>query len=247
MTKNRDGRPASSTAHGRVALVTGAARGIGAAIAARLARDGYRVVAADLDPAGPPPPGGRGAACDVADAAAVQALIDGIRSQERRLDAMVCNAGVMIRKPIARLSPQEWARVLAVNLTGSFLLVRAAEDLLRAAHGAVVTIASTRARMSEPHTEAYAASKAGLVGLTHALAISLGPAVRVNCISPGWIFTKGDPPRPVDAAFHPAGRVGTADDIAALAAFLVGPDSGFVTGAEFVVDGGVTRKMVYPG
>jgi NAD(P)-dependent dehydrogenase (short-subunit alcohol dehydrogenase family) len=117
---------------------------------------------------------------------------------------------------------------------------------LRAAIGAVVTIASTRAHMSEPHTEAYAASKGGLVALTHALAVSLGPEVRVNCISPGWIFTKGEPPRPEDHAFHPVGRVGTPDDIAALVAWLVGPESGFVTGAEFVVDGGVTRRMLYP-
>ena len=100
--------------------------------------------------------------------------------------------------------------------------------------------------MSEADTEAYAASKGGLVALTHALSISLAPDVRVNCISPGWIFTKGDPPRAEDHAFHPAGRVGTPDDIAALAAFLVGPESGFITGAEFIVDGGVTRKMIYP-
>jgi NAD(P)-dependent dehydrogenase (short-subunit alcohol dehydrogenase family) len=70
--------------------------------------------------------------------------------------------------------------------------------------------------------------------------------VRVNCISPGWIVTKGPPPTPEEHAFHPAGRVGRPDDIAALAAFLAGPDSGFITGAEFVVDGGVTRKMIYP-
>jgi NAD(P)-dependent dehydrogenase (short-subunit alcohol dehydrogenase family) len=118
--------------------------------------------------------------------------------------------------------------------------------MLRESKGAVVTIASTRAHMSEAHTEAYAASKGGLVALTHALSISLSPAVRVNCISPGWIFTKGDPPRAEDHAFHPAGRVGRPEDIAALAAFLVGPDSGFITGSEFVVDGGVTRKMIYP-
>ena len=109
-----------------------------------------------------------------------------------------------------------------------------------------MTIASTRAHMSEPHTEAYSASKGGLVALTHALAISLGPAVRVNCISPGWIFTKGEKPRPEDHAFHPAGRVGVPGDIAALAAWLLGPDSAFVTGTEFVVDGGMTRKMIYP-
>ncbi|HET8996784.1 MAG TPA: SDR family oxidoreductase [Acetobacteraceae bacterium] len=230
----------------RVALVTGAAHGIGAAVAARLARDGYRVVVADRDPGGAAPPGGRYVVCDVADETAVRALLDGLRDQEQRLDALVCNAGIMIRKPLAQLSLAEWQQVLGTNLTSSFLLVRAAETLLRAARGAVVTIASTRARMSEPDTEAYAASKGGLVGLTHALAISLGPDVRVNCISPGWIDTKGDPLRPEDHAFHPAGRVGRTDDIAALAAFLLGPEAGFVTGAEFVADGGVTRKMIYP-
>jgi NAD(P)-dependent dehydrogenase (short-subunit alcohol dehydrogenase family) len=228
-----------------VALVTGAARGIGAAIAARLAQDGYRVIAADRD-AGMAPPGGRHVVCDVADEGAVHRLIDSVRHAEQRLDALVCNAGTMVRKPIAQLSLAEWSQVIGVNLTSTFLLVRAAEDLLRAAHGAVVTIASTRAHMSEPDTEAYAASKGGLVALTHALAISLVPQVRVNCISPGWIFTKGAPPRPEDHAFHPAGRVGTPGDIAAVAAFLLGPESGFVTGAEFVVDGGSTRKMIYP-
>jgi hypothetical protein len=136
--------------------------------------------------------------------------------------------------------------VIGTNLTSTFLLTRAGEAMLRAANGSVVTIASTRAHMSEPHTEAYAASKGGLVALTHALAVSLGPDIRVNCISPGWIVTKGDPPRPEDHAFHPAGRVGTPQDIAALVAFLVGPDSRFITGAEFIVDGGVTRKMIYP-
>jgi NAD(P)-dependent dehydrogenase (short-subunit alcohol dehydrogenase family) len=165
---------------------------------------------------------------------------------EGRLDALVCNAGINIRKPIAALSLAEWSRVIGTNLTSTFLLTRAAESLLRAAKGAVVTIASSRARMSEADTEAYAASKGGLVALTHALAISLGPDVRVNCISPGWIFTKGEPPRPEDHAFHPVGRVGTPEDVAALAAFLLGPESGFITGAEFVVDGGVTRKMIYP-
>jgi NAD(P)-dependent dehydrogenase (short-subunit alcohol dehydrogenase family) len=136
--------------------------------------------------------------------------------------------------------------VLGTNLTSIFLLVRAAASLLRVTHGSIVTIASTRAHMSEPDTEAYSASKGGIVALTHALAISLGPDVRVNCISPGWILTKGPEPTEPEHAFHPAGRVGTPEDIAALAAFLVGPDSGFITGSEFIVDGGVTRKMIYP-
>jgi NAD(P)-dependent dehydrogenase (short-subunit alcohol dehydrogenase family) len=229
----------------RVALITGAARGIGAAISKRLLCDGWRVVAADLDVSGAPA-GARVAACDVANQTEVAALMADITVRETRLDGLVCNAGIMLRKPIAELSLEEWARVLAVNLTSTFLLVRAAEPLLRTAGGAVVTIASTRAHMSEPHTEAYAASKGGLVALTHALAISLGQAVRVNCISPGWIHTKGEKPRAADHRFHPAGRVGRPSDIAALAAWLLGPESAFVTGAEFVADGGVTRKMIYP-
>ena len=229
-----------------IALVTGGAHGIGAAIAARLARDGFRVVVADTAAQGAAPTGGHYVPCDVSDEAAVAALIAGISTEEGQLDALVCNAGINIRKSLAQLTTAEWSRVIGTNLTSTFLLARAAEAMLRAAHGSVVTIASTRAHMSEADTEAYAASKGGLVALTHALSISLAPDVRVNCISPGWIFTKGDPPRDEDNAFHPAGRVGTPDDIAALASFLVGPESGFITGGEFIVDGGVTRKMIYP-
>ncbi|MBW8269141.1 SDR family oxidoreductase [Caldovatus aquaticus] len=230
----------------KVALVTGAARGIGLGIARRLAREGWHVVMADLDaPQARPPGSTRAARADVADPAAVEALLAGVRAEEGRLDALVSNAGIMIRKPIRDLGFAEWSRVLATNLGAAFLLVRAAEDLLRAARGAVVTIASTRAHQSEPHTEAYAASKGGLVALTHALAISLGPEVRVNCISPGWIHTTGEPLRPEDHAQHPVGRVGQVEDVAALVSWLVGPESGFVTGAEFIVDGGMTRRMIY--
>jgi len=230
----------------RVALVTGGARGIGAAIAARLAGNGWRVVVADRDTSGSAPAGGRYMVCDVGDEASVASLARSLEAGEQRLDALICNAGFMIRKPIADLTLAEWSAVLTTNLTSTFLLVRATEALLRTAHGAVVTIASSRARMSEPNTESYSASKGGLMALTHALAISLGPDIRVNCISPGWIATKGPAPTAVEHAFHPAGRVGNATDVASLAAFLVGPDSGFITGAEFVVDGGVTRKMIYP-
>jgi NAD(P)-dependent dehydrogenase (short-subunit alcohol dehydrogenase family) len=230
----------------RVALITGGAKGIGAGIAGRLSREGWRVVVADRDPAGAAPAGGRYAVCDVGDEAGVSALLRSVDTTEQRLDALICNAGFMIRKPIRDLSLTEWSSVLTTNLTSTFLLARAAEAMLRAANGSIVTIASTRARMSEPDTESYSASKGGLVALTHALAISLGPDVRVNCISPGWILTKGPEPSAEEHAFHPAGRVGRVQDIAGLTAFLVGSDSGFITGAEFVVDGGVTRKMIYP-
>jgi NAD(P)-dependent dehydrogenase (short-subunit alcohol dehydrogenase family) len=230
----------------RVALISGGAKGIGAGIAARLSADGWRVVVADREPDVASPPGGRGVVCDVGDEVAVSALLRSVAGTEQRLDALICNAGFMIRKPIADLSLAEWSSVLTTNLTSTFLLVRAAEAMLRSAKGSVVTIASSRARMSEPNTESYSASKGGQVALTHALAISLGPDIRVNCISPGWILTKGPEPTEEEHAFHPAGRVGRVEDIAALAAFLIGPESGFITGAEFVVDGGVTRKMIYP-
>ncbi len=229
--------------HGRVALVTGGARGIGRAVAARLAADGWRVVIADREPAEGLP--GRVVRADVADETAVQGLLAGITAAEGQLDALICNAGFMIRKPIAALSLAEWNAVLGTNLTSAFLLARAAEGMLRQARGAIVTIASTRAHQSEPDTESYSASKGGLLALTHALAISLGPEVRVNCVSPGWIDTKGEALRPEDHAQHPTGRVGRPEDVAALVAWLVGPESGFVTGAEFLTDGGMTRKMTY--
>ena len=227
----------------QVAVVTGAAHGIGAAIARRLAQDGWRVVAADRDPI--PAEGQRTIRTDVSNEAEVAALLDSVRTTEGRLDALVSNAGFMIRKPLGELTLPEWSSVIATNLTATFLLARAAEPMLRTARGSIVTIASTRARMSEPHTESYSASKGGLVALSHALAISLGPDIRVNCISPGWIDVRAEALRPEDHAQHPAGRVGRPEDLAALVAWLVGTESGFATGAEFVLDGGMTRKMIY--
>ncbi|KAA2211878.1 SDR family oxidoreductase [Teichococcus oryzae] len=227
-----------------VALISGAARGIGAGIAARLRQQGWRVVTADLDPGDS---GTRHVIADVADEAAVIALLDGVAAREARLDALVCNAGIMLRKPLAELSLAEWNKVLGTNLTSAFLLARQAAPLLKAARGSIVAIASTRAHMSEPDTESYSASKGGILALTHALAVSLGPEVRANCVSPGWIDVAGEELRPEDHAQHPAGRVGRVEDIAALVAWLVGPESGFVTGSEFVSDGGMTRKMIYAG
>jgi NAD(P)-dependent dehydrogenase (short-subunit alcohol dehydrogenase family) len=235
---------------GKVAVVTGAGRGIGAATVRRLSHDGWRVAAADID--GPAADavgsasGGIGIACDVGSEADIQRLIDAVLATYGRIDAIVSNAGINVRAPLASMTLATWNRVLAVNLTAGFLLARAAEPPLRAARGAMVLIASTRAHMSEPDTLPYSASKGGLVALTHALAMTLAPDVRVNCISPGWIDAgKGGALTAADHAQHPAGRVGRPEDVAGAVTYLLSEDAGFITGSELILDGGMTRKMIY--
>ena len=236
-----------------VALVTGGAKGIGRAVTHRLLGDGWRVGVIDLPDAKLRrafPRGTRNIVLIEGDVGleetaprAVATLVE----RFGRLDALVSNAGIMIRKPLRRLTLTEWYKVIDTNLTATFLLARASEKPLHRAQGAIVTIASTRALMSEPNTGSYAATKGGIVALTHALAISLGPQVRVNCVSPGWIETKDySALRRKDHRQHPAVRVGKPQDIAEIVAWLIdGERSGFVTGANFVIDGGMTRKMIY--
>src|SRR5580698_1145633 len=206
-----------------VALVTGGANGIGRAIAQHLLAAGWRVGIIDRPGSGLKrafSPRNRNVALiegDVREEESISRAVKMLVAQFGRLDAVVSNAGIMIRKP------------------------------LRQARGAIVLIASTRALMSEPNTESYSASKGGLVALSHALATSLGPDVRVNCVSPGWIATKNyGALRRKDHTQHPVGRVGKPQDIAEIVAWLLDAKrSGFVTGANFVVDGGMTRKMIY--
>jgi NAD(P)-dependent dehydrogenase (short-subunit alcohol dehydrogenase family) len=225
----------------KVALVTGGAQGIGRATAQLLAARGWEVAVADIRK-------NQELFCirtDVAREADVRACVRAVLRRFGRLDALVNNAALARAGsgPLERLSLREWNRRLGVNLTGAFLMAKHAAPHLRRARGAIVNIASTRALQSEPDTEAYAASKGGLVALTHALAMSLGPEVRVNCVSPGWIAHQ--PVRRKDHAQHPAGRVGRDADIAELVAYLLSEAAGFVTGQNFVVDGGMTRKMIY--
>ena len=236
----------------KVALITGAAHGIGRATARQLLDDGWLIGAVDVSGADLARAFGKQArrvriiAGDIGDEATAKRAVAETIERFGQLDGIVSNAGIMIRKPIRQLTIAEWRRVLDVNLTAAFLLAKAAERPLTQTKGAFVSIASTRAAMSEPNTEAYSASKGGLVALTHALAISLAP-VRVNCVSPGWIATKDyDKLRRKDHAQHPAGRVGRPEDIAEVVAWLLdGERSGFVTGANFTIDGGMTRKMIY--
>jgi len=248
----------------RVAIVTGGAQGIGKGIARCLLELGQQVVIADVDAeAGQETRQeyrGLGEIAfietDVASEASVQRCVQRVVERHKRLDALVNNAGLARppREPVEALSLEVWNRYLATNLTGCFLMTKHCVPHLRQARGAIVNIASTRAMQSEPHTEAYSATKGGLVALTHALAVSLGPEIRVNCISPGWIdvteWKKRSARRPTDLrpedhAQHPAGRVGTPGDVAALVAFLISDEAGFITGQNFIVDGGMTKKMIY--
>ena len=225
----------------KVALVTGGAQGIGRAIAELLAGRGYRVAVADIQKSD-----FFFVKTDVSREPAVRNCIRRVAKEFGRLDALVNNAGIAHARtgPVEKLALREWNRRIGTNLTAAFLMTKHAATLLRRSGGAIVNIASTRALQSEPDTEAYAASKGGLVALSHAMAMSAGPAVRVNCVSPGWIAHRARLSRK-DHAQHPVGRAGRPQDIAAIVAYLLSDEAGFVTGQNFVVDGGMTRKMIY--
>lgn len=237
------------------ALITGGERGIGRAVAERLLGEGYRVMIAGIDEAAAKELLAENAAshevlrfvrCDVGKEAEVAAAVEAAVFWTGRLDLLVSNAGIADphAAPPTQLPLEDWERVIRTNLTGGFLCAKHALPHLAKVEGSIIFIASTRALMSEPHTEAYAASKGGLVALTHALAASVGPQVRVNAISPGWIHHGSAAElSPADHAQHPVGRVGQGGDIADAVLYLA--HAGFVTGQNLVIDGGMTKKMIY--
>ena len=222
----------------RKAIVTGGAGLIGSGVCKALVARGWEVASFDLK-AGKAD--GRHILCDIGDEASVAKAYEDLGWSE--LDLLVNNGGVAdpVNGPLAELSLEDWRKTVDSHLTGAFLMTRSAIPLL-AEGGSIINMASTRAFMSEPETEAYAASKGAMVALTHALAISLGPKTRVNAIAPGWISGDGDL-RPVDHDQHPVGRLGRVEDIAQAVLYLA--DAGFVTGQVLTVDGGMTRKMIY--
>lgn len=246
----------------KVAIITGGAQGLGKAIALSLLEQDMAVVIADCDEeAGKEMLENRPSAgrlkfirTDVAEESDIRRLTDESVKAFGGIDLLVNNAAIARGQPLAQLALSDWNRVLAVNLTGPFLCAKYMAPFLKERRGVIINIASTRAFMSEANTEAYSASKGGLVALTHALAISLGPEIRVNGISPGWIETQAwrkksarRVPRlsEADHKQHPAGRVGQPEDIASLVSYLASTGGSFITGANFVVDGGMTRKMIY--
>lgn len=220
------------------AVITGGAGLIGAGVCKYLTVRGWEVASFDVKAS---MSDARQILCDVSDEASVSAAFDELGWSH--MDLLVNNAGIAdpANGPLAELSLDDWRRTLDSHLTGAFLVSRAAIPLLREG-GSIINMVSTRAVMSEPETEAYAASKGALTALTHAMAISLGPKLRVNAIAPGWI-AEPEGLREADHAQHPVGRVGTPEDVAQAVLYLV--EAGFVTGQVLTLDGGMTRKMIY--
>lgn len=248
----------------RTVIVTGGAQGIGMAISLAFAQEGANVVIADIDEeAGEEhvttirEQGGQATfiPTDVSKEDDVRNLVEQTIKTYGGIHILINNAGIGSSGTLFTRPMEEWDRVIGVNLRGPYMMAKyCAPELIKANPGVIINIASTRALMSEPNTEPYSASKGGLLALTHSLAISLGPKVRVNAISPGWIEVsqwkkksqrRKPDLRPQDLTQHPVGRVGNPEDIAQACLFLASPAAGFITGANLIIDGGMTVKMIY--
>ena len=239
---------------GKTVLITGGRSGIGRATAERFADEGARVFTAqrgedDLY---------ESISVDLADPAAPQAVIDQVIRQSGRLDVLVNNAGIMQEASVEDMPLEDWMQTININLTAPFLMIKAAMPYLRQTKGAIVNTGSIEGLGSNPKHAAYGASKAGLHGLTKAVAVDHGDdGIRCNAVAPGWIDTDlnidyiesmEDP-----AAFrrdigkiHPLGRTGKSEEVASLITFLASSDASFITGQVYTIDGGRMTKLSLP-
>lgn len=248
---------------GKIAIITGAGGGIGAASARLFADEGavvalvdLRLAAVEAVAAQVKEAGGEALAieADVTDEVQVRALVERVAETLGSVDILVNNAGLALQSPLVETSLQDWERVLAVNLTGAFLMIKHAAPRMNGS-GAIVNLSSVAALMSVRESAAYTAAKGGLLSLTRVAAAELGPGVRVNCICPGTVMTAmpeemlrnrggGDLDAGVRATAqrYLLGRLGEPEEIASTALFLAGPDGSFFTGAVLAADGGVTAQ-----
>ena len=240
----------------RRVFVTGGAHGIGRSIVETFRKVGDEVAFCDIDSLqGKDVAEETGAVfhhADVADREQLEHCLQTVVEQWEDLDILVNNAGTSAFSPIAETSVEEFDRIIRTNLRPAFItsrfLTRHRQQNGNTAYGRIVNLCSTRYLMSEAGTEGYSASKGGIFSLTHALAISLAPLrITVNAVAPGWIHVNEEETlRPIDHKFHPSGRIGTPDDVARAVLFLCDEKNDFINGQTLTVDGGVTRKMIYP-
>lgn len=181
--------------------------------------------------------------CDLAKEESIKKVFTNID----KLDVLVNNAANtdLTFKKFEKVTLKMWNEGLAVNLTSYFLMSKFAHKLLKKSKGSIINISSTRHLMSEPDTVIYSASKGGIVSLTHSLAITFAGHIRVNSISPGWIDAIDAKHTQEDKGQHPVKRVGIPQDIAEMTYYLSSEAAGFITGSDFIVDGGMTKKMIY--
>lgn len=241
----------------KVVVITGAGRGIGRSIALEFSNRGAIVVVAEINETNGlsvcseiEALGGVAlfVSTDVSNVLQVEALMKTVEKEFGCIDVLINNAGLSEFFDPLVIDELNWDRILDTNLKGLFFASREAVKLMmKNGGGSIVNIASTRALMSEPNSEAYAASKGGILALTHAMAASFSQYnVTVNAILPGWIETGNySVIREIDHSQHFSNRVGKPEDIARACIFLSSPENSFITGSQLVIDGGMTRKMIY--
>lgn len=246
----------------KTVIITGAAQGIGLVTTQMLGSNGYNIIVVDNDKEAIEEVEEVFSSfsnisflhADVSKEADVKEIVKSTKDKHKHIYGIVNNAVKIKNVPLEQLELDDWNEVISTNLTGAFLLIKHATPYLKESKGRIINIGSTRSLMSEANTEAYSASKGALTALTHALAVSLASYVNVNIISPGWIdvsmYKKADNRHPAELSDeqhfqHPAGRVGTPEDVAYMVEYLLSEKADFITGQNFTIDGGMTKKMIY--
>ena len=222
----------------KIVVITGGAKGIGKRIGERFREEGAIVEIIDKE-------SGDWFVGDIANPKVLEDFAKYVIDKHGKVDELINNA-LPLMKGIDDCTWEEFMYAQKVGVAAPFYLSKLFKDHFPMG-SSIINISSSRDRMSQPQTESYSAAKGGISALTHSLAISLGPMVRVNSISPGWIDTIDYKASIEDKIQHPTGRIGTPDDIASMVLFLCSEEAGFITGENIVIDGGMTHKMIYHG